>query len=178
MSDFTAAQALAASKKSNGPLGQSADDLNYSLTLNRLLATIKATAENDSQRHIAYVVPWFVIDGTTTNQIKLAKQLQKKLTQLGYFVRREHETLYIDWDLELHEEEKRLERERKAKIRADEIAERKRLKELQDRATGPRKRVKISDEFQGMEAPKARRVQQQKSSSGGGFSVTKKKKSK
>ena len=183
--DFTAAQALNASKRVCGASGQSADDLNYTLTLKRLLATIQATAENDGAKHMAYVVPWFVIDGTTTNQIKLAKQLKKRLQELGYNVRRDYETLYIDWDLDLMAEEKRLEKERKERQKALEAEERKRQREIEEKArSGKRKSVRLTDEFQGftggggMPLPLARRVQNKGKDNSGGFSITRKKKSK
>ena len=184
--DFTAAQALNASKRVCGASGQSADDLNYTLTLKRLLATIQATAENDGAKHMAYVVPWFVIDGTTTNQIKLAKQLKKRLQELGYNVRREYETLYIDWDLDLMEEEKRLEKERRERVRVFQAEERKRQKEIEEQAKrGKRKSICLTNEFQGMSSgmahqhpPLARRVQNKGKDTPGGFSITRKKKSK
>lgn len=176
--DFSAEEALGASKRVNGATGQSADDLNYTLTLKRLLATIKATAENDGARHIAYVVPWFVIDGTTTNQIKLAKQLKKRLQELGYNVRRDYETLYIDWDLDLMREEKRLEQERKRKYKELQAQEQKRLKELKEKAKYGKKSVKLTDEYTNFglsdRPPLAKRLQNNNNT----YSITRKKKSK
>lgn len=144
-SDFSAADALRTSKKVGVGFSATADNLNYTLTLKRVLGSIKASSER-GERKLAYVIPWFIIDGTTANQNLLAKQVKARLVQLGYMVQRDGHRLYIDWDLDWVEKEAQLERKKKqeeAKARAEG---KKRARDLRKKAQfGTREAKSIND---------------------------------
>lgn len=119
--EMTARSALERAKRA-GPQGsRGADELNYTLTMKRIMAAIEATSER-GDRTLVYNVPWLIIDGTSTDNRVLARQLEKRLRQLGFIVSREGCKLYISWDLDLEEEERNLvekqREERKARMRA------------------------------------------------------------
>jgi hypothetical protein len=131
--DFSASQALLKSKQVGIGYSAAADNLNYTLTLKRVLGTIKTSAER-GEKHVAYVVPWFVIDGTTANQNILAKQVKKRLLELGYMVKRDGHRLFIDWDLDLVERENTLAVQQKQKEAKAQKVEQERMKELHRQA--------------------------------------------
>ena len=135
--ELTAKQALARSKKVGGTGENDADKLNFSLTMKRVMKMIAATADK-GERQLGYAVPWLVIDGTSTNNRMLARQIQKRLQTLGFSVERESNKLFISWDLELEAEEKR----RAAEVKEEE---RKRMQALKDRAkSGSRPSRKVT----------------------------------
>lgn len=172
--ELTARQALARSKKSGLSGTGDADRHNYSLTLKRLMKMISAAADK-GERQMGYAVPWLVIDGTSTDNRVLARQLEKRLQQLGFSVSRETNKLFISWDLELEEAEKR-------RAREVEAEERKAMRSLRKQArTGRRSSVRLS-RSDGMSTPLDRppgpehsRKKGKRSPMAGGFSVTLKK---
>lgn len=104
--EITATQALARSKKVGVNGTAEADKINFTLTLNRVMKTIAASAER-GERHVGYAVPWFVVDGTSVESRVLAKQLERHLQTLGYVVSRDGHKLFISWDLDLEEAERK-----------------------------------------------------------------------
>ena len=131
--DLTAAQAFGRARKV-GTSGQKiADDLNYSLTLKRLLSSISQTAESGGTR-MAFVAPWIVLDGTTTNPVMLARQLEIKLTDLGYNVNRIDKRLFIDWDMELQRKEEEIKEKNKNRLKAEKRKQEDRMRNLKRKA--------------------------------------------
>jgi len=93
--NLTASEACNRSKnaqKNNG----TADEINYSLTLRRVLDLIRIESEQGRQKMV-FVAPCYVIDGCLANPIVLAKQIKARLTELGYNVDRKEELLIISW---------------------------------------------------------------------------------
>lgn len=169
--DFTAAQALRKSKEVGIGYSATADNLNYTLTLKRVLGNIKTASEN-GERKLAYVIPWFVIDGTTTNQNILAKQIKTRLVELGYIVVRDGHTLHIDWDLDLMEREAELERQRKARATKEKVEEKRRLRDIKRTAKYGKRPSKSIEKL----GPPLASLTTGKRTRTGGFSVTKKRK--
>lgn len=158
--DFTAAQAHSRAQDVGTGRTNAADSLNYNLTLKRLLSSIKMSAENGEQEMV-FSVPWFVFDGTCTDQGLLTRQLKKRLEELGYFVRREGTVLYIDWDIGLRRKEEEMQRKRLAQIREEEAKEKKRLADIRRKAQfGNRevRKITTTDQYKVLtEPPKAQR---------------------
>ena len=73
-----------------------AADLNYALTLRRLLRLIESASKNGNDM-FEFEAPRFVLDGCVGDPIILARQLKSKLIELGYNVERNVHTLYITW---------------------------------------------------------------------------------
>ena len=103
--DFSAAAALSKSNSVGYGYNAKADDINYTLTLKRIMDSINATTDS-GRKSLVYKVPSWVIDGTSTDSRTLAKQLKKRLLELKYICRRDNNKLYIDWDLDLMESER------------------------------------------------------------------------
>lgn len=73
-----------------------AADLNYALTLRRLMRLIESASRNGNNM-FEFEAPRFVLDGCVGDPIVLARQLKSKLIELGYTVERNVHTLYISW---------------------------------------------------------------------------------
>jgi hypothetical protein len=73
-----------------------AADLNYALTLRRLMRLIESASRNGHDS-LEFDAPRFVLDGCVGDPIVLARQLKSKLVQLGYLVERNVSTLMIRW---------------------------------------------------------------------------------
>ena len=73
-----------------------AADLNYALTLRRLLRLIESASKNGNNM-FEFEAPRFVLDGCVGDPIILARQLKSKLIELGFNVERNVHTLYITW---------------------------------------------------------------------------------
>jgi hypothetical protein len=73
-----------------------AADLNYALTLRRLMRLIESAARNGHD-HLEFDAPRFVLDGCVGDPIVLARQLKAKLAELGYVVRRDVSHLSVRW---------------------------------------------------------------------------------
>ena len=73
-----------------------AADLNYALTLRRLMRLIESASRNGNNM-FEFEAPRFVLDGCVGDPIVLARQLKSKLIELGYKVERNVHTLYISW---------------------------------------------------------------------------------
>jgi hypothetical protein len=73
-----------------------AADMNYALTLRRLMRLIESAARNGHD-HLEFDAPRFVLDGCVGDPIVLARQLKAKLSELGYTVRRDVSHLSIRW---------------------------------------------------------------------------------
>ena len=73
-----------------------AADLNYALTLRRLLRLIESASKNGNNM-FEFEAPRFVLDGCVGDPIVLARQLKSKLIELGFHVERNVHTLYITW---------------------------------------------------------------------------------
>ncbi len=132
-------------------------DHNYNLEIKRVMAMIRA-AMNKGKVQIAYSVPWLVMDGTSANQVLLARQIKKRLEQLGYFVRRRNFDLYIDWDLELRQKEEELKRKKEEELKRKSAEEKKALRDAQRLANfGTRPARKLHP-------PLARRIRQSEQS--------------
>jgi hypothetical protein len=71
-------------------------DLNYALTLRRLMRLIESASRNGNNM-FEFEAPRFVLDGCVGDPIVLARQLKSKLIELGYSVERNVHTLYITW---------------------------------------------------------------------------------
>jgi hypothetical protein len=71
-------------------------DVNYTLTLRRLMRVIDTSARNGSEG-LVFEAPTFVVDGCLGDPIVLARQLKARLTQAGYIVTRNNSTLSISW---------------------------------------------------------------------------------
>ena len=85
-----------------------ADVKNFNLCLSSVMTAIK-TACAVGKCNSVYIVPKFVVDGTSTNREKLTRQLTKHLNKLGYnVIPRDDYVLSIDWDMELKEKEEKL----------------------------------------------------------------------
>lgn len=99
---------------------RNADEINYNLTIKRVMNEIKDAAEN-GKTHLAWVAPEYVLDGTSTDPILLARQVRVRLSELGYHARRDGATVFIDWDLELRRtiEEQATNKEKKRKPHRD-----------------------------------------------------------
>lgn len=132
--DFSAHQALQRSQKIGVNYSAKADNLNYTLTLQRVLSIIEATANAGMDRYVIYNVPGYVLDGTSTNPPLLAKQIKKRLVELGYMVNRTKGVLHIDWDFELVEKEKQLEQKRRAAEAKARKEQKRKMKTLRDQA--------------------------------------------
>lgn len=72
------------------------NDLNYRLTLGRLMKIIEMSAKGGST-FVEFEAPHFVLDGSLADPILLARQLSKRLKQLGYKVKRDASRLVIQW---------------------------------------------------------------------------------
>jgi len=72
------------------------NDLNYRLTFGRLMKIIEMSAKNGNA-FVEFQAPHFVLDGSLADPILLARQLSKRLKQLGYQVKREGANLVIQW---------------------------------------------------------------------------------
>lgn len=72
-------------------------DVNYSLTIKRLLGVIRSSAIQ-GHTSIDFTAPSFVLDGCLGDPILLARQLKKRLEQLGYKVERRQDQLKISWE--------------------------------------------------------------------------------
>lgn len=133
--EFTAAQAHGLSRR-HATEGQDsvADALNFTLTIQRVLALVRAAGERGEMRTV-YVCPWLVIDGTSTDPVRLARQVEARLRELGYDVTRTGGRLLIDWDKDLQRREAELKRqheeEERAARRSARAAERARLQALE-----------------------------------------------
>lgn len=156
---INAREALSSSKRHACGNTKTADELNFSLTINRIMTSIKAATER-GEKNMVYVVPWIVIDGTTTEQGLLARQLEKRLKELGYLVERRGDRLFIDWDLELMEEEKRLRELAKKRAKKAPIQEQVNMSEMEAQF-GTRNARRINDVLPPPPLPwvKANRVQ-------------------
>ena len=73
------------------------NDLNYKLTFGRLMKIIE-TAAKQGAGYVEFEAPQFVLDGTLADPLLLARQLGKRLKQLGYKVNRNHTLLVISWN--------------------------------------------------------------------------------
>jgi hypothetical protein len=73
-----------------------AADLNYALTLRRLMRLIESASRNGHES-LEFEAPRFVLDGCVGDPIVLARQLKSKLAELGYRVERKVSTLSIHW---------------------------------------------------------------------------------
>jgi hypothetical protein len=73
-----------------------AADLNYALTLRRLMRLIESASRNGHES-LEFEAPRFVLDGCVGDPIVLARQLKSKLVELGYHVERNVNTLVIRW---------------------------------------------------------------------------------
>lgn len=73
------------------------NDLNYRLTFGRLMKIIE-TAAKQGASYVEFEAPQFVLDGTLADPLLLARQLSKRLKQLGYEVTRNHTVLVIVWN--------------------------------------------------------------------------------
>ena len=71
-------------------------NINYNLTLNRLMKIIESSARQ-GQEFIEFETPSFVLDGSLADPILLARQLKKKLLSMGYKVTRNESHLIISW---------------------------------------------------------------------------------
>lgn len=71
-------------------------NINYNLTLNRLMKIIESSARQ-GQQFIDFETPSFVLDGSLADPILLARQLKKKLVSMGYSVQRNNSNLVISW---------------------------------------------------------------------------------
>ena len=71
-------------------------NVNYSLTIRRLYKIISNAIESGADS-VTFHTPDFVLDGCIGDPIILARQLKRRLVELGYNVHREHTTLLIDW---------------------------------------------------------------------------------
>lgn len=132
-SDFSAAQAFAESAK-HGPAGLGkADNINYELTLGRILKAIEATSAAGA-RDFEYTVPSIILDGTSADPILLARQIQKRLQEIGYMVTRFRACIFVDWNLDLMEKEEALRREKKQQEERYRVEEKRIRKDLQKRA--------------------------------------------
>lgn len=127
--EFTAAQAHANSKEKGSGYFAAANNINYTLTLKRVLDIVKSYSEQ-GETFVTYNIPYIVLDGTTTNQELLARQIKKRLVELGYIVIRRKYSLYINWDLDLERKEIELEKENRRKQAEAEEAQRRRVREL------------------------------------------------
>ena len=169
--ELTARQALARSKKSGLSGTGDADRHNYSLTLKRLMKMISAAADK-GERQLGYAVPWLVIDGTSTDNRVLARQLQKRLQQLGFSVTRESNKLFISWDLELEEAEKR----RAKEVEAEERRAMRALRKQAKTGTRPSARLDRRDPYGSIPnrppGPSHAKKKGKRSPMAGGFSVT------
>lgn len=106
---LSASDAFAQSKKNWDPVS-TADKINFDLTLRRLMAGVEAAAAR-GDRQLCFVTPSLIIDGSSVDPVKLARQLAAKLESLDFAVSRHGKALYIDWDLDLREAETRCSRE-------------------------------------------------------------------
>lgn len=99
MNSFRASEAYTQSNGANkrSADGRTADDINYTLTINRLFETIRQESKNGKKR-LAFISPQFVLDGCLAEPVLLAKQIKTTLITMGYAVERDDETLYISWD--------------------------------------------------------------------------------
>jgi hypothetical protein len=73
-----------------------AADLNYALTLQRLMRLIESAGRNGHDS-LEFDAPSFVLDGCVGDPIVLARQLKSKLVELGYAVERRVSSLTIRW---------------------------------------------------------------------------------
>jgi hypothetical protein len=105
--ELTANEAHRRAKRSGSSATSAADELNYSLSMRRLLASIGAAADR-GETLLVFSAPWMVLDGTTTDPVMLARQLCRGLVELGYRVDRYGDRLVIDWELDLHSKEAEL----------------------------------------------------------------------
>lgn len=125
--EFSAATALAKSKRGGGTAAvHSADALNYTLTMGSVMKLIEAET-GEGNRSVQYTIPWYVLDGVSADRPLLVRQVQKQLRKLGFMVRREEFTLFIDWDLDLYHREEELRREHAQQARRDEDARRRQI---------------------------------------------------
>lgn len=122
MDEINAKSAYTRSKGFNNDnkLNYTAEDINYTLTIKRLFETIK-NESSKGKRRIAFITPKYVMDGTLTNPIKLAKQIKVKLTRIGYDVDRYDDVLHISWDKEEEEKEQKRLTIKKQKQQQDKI---------------------------------------------------------
>jgi hypothetical protein len=89
---FTADQAREASSLKN-----KRNDVNFKLTLFRLMKLIESSARNGTD-FLIFEVPRFILDGSLADNLLLARQLKKKLEQLGYQVKKKEHVLTIKWN--------------------------------------------------------------------------------
>ena len=90
-----------------------ADVKNFNLCLSSVMTAIK-TACAVGKCNCVYIIPKFVVDGTSTNREKLTRQLIKHLSKLGYhIILRDDFVISIDWDMELKEKEEKLNRKKR-----------------------------------------------------------------
>jgi hypothetical protein len=101
MNAFRASEAYAQSRGrvERSADGRDADDVNFTLTINRLFETIRSESEQH-RRTVAFVPPRFVPDGCLADPVLLAKQIKSALVGMGYAVERDGDKLYISWDKE------------------------------------------------------------------------------
>ena len=154
---LTASEAFERSKKV-GPSGTGkADELNYNLTITRVMAAIAASIEAGDRR-LAFVVPWYILDGTSTDEVMLARQIKIRLEQLDFVVKRKENVLYIDWDIDLRKKENELKKKKEQQYRNSLENDRKNLKEakrISETGTRPRKKI---------HPPLARRIKESENS--------------
>lgn len=72
-------------------------NVNYTLTLNRLMKIIEIESKN-GMMYMEFETPSFVLDGSLADPILLARQLKARLKELGYDVKRSEHKLKISWD--------------------------------------------------------------------------------
>jgi hypothetical protein len=76
-----------------------------------LRSSVGAAADR-GETHLVFQAPWMVVDGTTTDPLALARELQAGLVDLGYRVGRSRDRLLVDWGIDL-------------RCREDELAQKK-----------------------------------------------------
>jgi hypothetical protein len=113
LSDISAREALRRTQSAKKGGKSAADELNYELTMKRLMAKIGSSADRGETR-LVYVAPWIVMDGTTTDPVALARRLETGLSRLGYSVERQDSRLVVDWGLDLVSQETELKRKKEA----------------------------------------------------------------
>lgn len=122
---LSAADACAKSRKYWDPV-TTADRINFDLTLRRLMQTIEAAAER-GDRQTCFITPSLILDGSSVDPVKLARQLATKLQSLDFVVSRHGKALYIDWDLDMRAEESRCAKKEQAPKQAQGRAKKRPL---------------------------------------------------
>lgn len=80
----------------NGVKSNKIDEINVTLTFERLLVMIESAAKHGAD-YIEFACPRFVLDGSLCDPIFLAKQLRQRLLQRQFMVKRKSEVLIISW---------------------------------------------------------------------------------